>query len=185
MIPFDPRNPQASLLTLNDLPFTSMVVDFSSQIIDHLAFAPSPHSNRAWLLNEAHTSSVSLCGLDFYFHYDNQESSRPQTTAIWIRVLNQNGCNVWLRVQESKDVNEKKVEIYSNMKILCGSINIDQEAPKNYSIPFLGAINQDPYFKTHPIYRNSEKGFRSDLETWQQVINEMRQLLPCACTGIC
>ncbi|TAF73231.1 MAG: hypothetical protein EAZ53_13300 [Bacteroidetes bacterium] len=180
MAPFDPRTEALALQPKFSNEFQEMILGFSQEIIHHLAFAPSPHTNRAWLLNDSHTSTVSLCGLDFYFNYDNEVPSRPQTTAIWIRVLNQNGCNVWFRIQETVERKDKRVEIYSKELLNCLEWNQRED---NYGIPEVinglpnGVFLKD--FFRHPNFERAE----SKLKTWAAVVDEMRQLLPCACTG--
>lgn len=156
-----------------------MINGFSHAIIPNVAFAPVPFFNRAFLLSQGITHTVALSGLEFYYHYEPIIPSPPQTRAIWIRVFNQNNCNVWLRIQENLQLQQKRIEIYTKCELNC----LDWKFMPDYYIPEVVNGIVTGQFIDPPIFRHPRE--INNVASWQIIIDQMRQLLPCACTGNC
>lgn len=106
------------------------------------------------------------CCLEFFYHRDNSYKN-----AIWIKVYNFNGVNIWIRVG-IYDTGKKKVNVFSECDLDC----IDLRFVEKYALP--------PDFDNNGIWM-SDKGSRASDITFDVIIQQICNLLPCLCNAKC
>jgi hypothetical protein len=128
------------------------------------------------------TNNVTLCSgccLEFFYYYDSiiPPSSRDgYKNAIWIKVHNIHGLNIWIRVHNNK--NGKKINVFSDRQTL-GLVP---------NIPCLVLTNIKAYGLPKqflPSCYMSHKGRVVNRKlSWENIIDEICNILPCLCNTI-
>lgn len=115
------------------------------------------------------TDKNNLCGdccLEFFYYLDNSYKK-----AIWIKVYNLNGVNIWIRV-DFRENGRKKVNIYSECNLNC----LELDFVENYALP--------PDFDVNGIWM-SEKGRTVANTSFSEILDEICNYLDCLCTAKC
>lgn len=115
------------------------------------------------------TTTNGFCGnccLELFYFRDNSYKN-----AIWIKVFNLNGLNIWIRVG-IYDTLKKKVNVFSECDLDC----IDLTFVEKYALP--------PYFNNNGIWM-SDKGSRASDIIFDVIIQQICNLLPCLCNAKC
>lgn len=120
------------------------------------------------------TDNDNLCGdccLEFFYFYDSSLTHIPTyKNAIWIKVHNLNGINIWLRVGFNQH-GRKKVEVYSKCDLDC--LGLMKE--RTYALP-------PDFINNGIIWR--EKHIVADV-SFSKIIDRICKLLDCLCNAKC
>lgn len=111
------------------------------------------------------------CCIEQFYFYDSSLTHIPAyKNAIWIKVYNLNGINIWLRVGFNKN-GRKKVEVYSECDLDCIKLSVE----RTYALP-------PDFINNGIIWREKH---RVAMVSFSDIIDRICNLLDCLCVAKC
>jgi len=113
-----------------------------------------------------------VCNMEFFYYFPTDGIlDVDYRIAIWIKVTNTNGLDIWLRVGFNI-LGKKKVDIYSSCRLNC----------EGTFMKYAPTLALPPDFDAPKIFKTKE---RVHFCTFNEILDEICNLMPCACTGNC